>query len=170
MLDPSEAQFLCEDNKSVLSTYNDFVGKLPYEVLGCLSDVVSNYTRAYEDAEARRRLHGRTVAQILSEYECPPGWEFDPPGTRAKRREQWSHIRRVVKTGTPDELSQLACPRCGGPLEIRFESDKPKSDGSTAGDLFINCLMHAEGSVTSGLKSPPPWVDSVGPRFTTRPS
>src|SRR5262245_55423272 len=86
-----------------------------------------------------------------------------------ERISQWKATREVALTGAPAVVKSLACPKCGAALSVRFDSASPQPDGSTAGFLIIRCLGCAGGSCADGLRETPPWVESLGPRFETRP-
>jgi hypothetical protein len=72
MFDPESVVFSLPDEGYWLPTYNSVAQSLPYDVRERLTSVVISYLMAYNHEEVRTRLNGRTVAQILEQYEPPP--------------------------------------------------------------------------------------------------
>src|SRR5262245_40749985 len=73
MTDPESVVFALPDEGYWLPTYNSLIVTLPYSLRKRVSEVVLSYLVAYSDEETRKRLSGRTVAQVLADYQPPPG-------------------------------------------------------------------------------------------------
>lgn len=160
MSDPLEAMFRCPSVHKVVSTYNSLIVTLPWDDRRRLGDIFMAYLVAYDLEGVYERFNAHSIAQILAEFQPPEGWS---PSIR------WTDASRVARKGTVDEVRSIACPGCGGPVSIRFDSASPQPDGTTAGCLFLKCAKCSSGCCSDRLSVAPSWIDTLGIEFSTHP-
>lgn len=73
MADPESVVLDLPDEQYWVLAYNRAIGMLDYDVRDKLSDVFTSYFAAYGPKGTRERLTGRTVAQVIREFQVPPG-------------------------------------------------------------------------------------------------
>jgi hypothetical protein len=72
MLDPATTLLSGSDWKQIVGAYNRIVNELPPDAKTALMAVFKAYYLAYDAQGLYERLNGRTVAQILAEYQEQP--------------------------------------------------------------------------------------------------
>jgi len=70
-----------------------------------------------------------------------------------------------VQIASAEELQAMACPACGGGLDVQFVARGKKGKG--AGSLSVLCRQCMWRVVSDGITSEPPWVQALGAKLLT---
>jgi hypothetical protein len=76
-----------------------------------------------------------------------------------------NRLADLVQNATAETLQRLACPACGGNLDIQFV---PKGrGGKAAGSLSVMCAQCMWRVISDGVPVEPPWVRELGLKVQT---
>lgn len=70
-----------------------------------------------------------------------------------------------VQSATAEALQTMACPTCGGGVDVQFAPRRKKGKG--AGSLSVRCAQCMWRVISDGIPSEPPWVRVLGSKFQT---
>jgi hypothetical protein len=70
-----------------------------------------------------------------------------------------------VQDATAKTLQDLACPACGGGIQIRFVPKGRRGKG--AGSLYVMCGQCLWRVIRDGIPTEPSWVRVLGPKVQT---
>jgi hypothetical protein len=76
-----------------------------------------------------------------------------------------NRLAERVQLATAAALRTIACPACGGGLDVQFARKGKKGKG--AGSLSVMCFQCMCRVVSDGIPSEPPWVRVLGSKFQT---
>jgi hypothetical protein len=76
-----------------------------------------------------------------------------------------NRLAERVQIATVEAVQAMACPTCGGGLDVQFAPKGKRSKG--AGSLSVTCTQCMWRVVTDGIPSEPPWVRLLGAKFQT---
>jgi hypothetical protein len=79
-----------------------------------------------------------------------------------------NRLAERVQVVTAEALQTMACPNCGGGLDVQFVPRAKKGKG--VGSLSVMCTQCMWRVVTDGIPSEPPWARVLGSKFQTAAS
>src|SRR5579862_9088752 len=90
--------------------------------------------------------------------------DFPDDAREKKNRGKISRLVSRVRVATAKTLQALACPLCGGGLNIQYART---NTGKGAGSSSVMCAQCTWRVVSDGILREPPWVKDLGTKFHT---